>query len=86
MYNEFKHFFYCANVLVLVKAFSKEGKVNEAIEAVRDMEQKGVVGEASVYCELAFSLCYNGLWQEAILEVLFNFDLVDSRRFNELST
>ena len=54
-----------------MKAFSKEGKVDEAVEAVRDMERKGVVGAASVYCELAFCLCFNGMWEEAILEVPF---------------
>lgn len=61
---------------MLVKAFSKEGKVNEAAEAVRDMEHKGVVGAASVYCELAFCLCHNGMWQEAIVEVHFYFQFI----------
>ncbi|CAK7339749.1 unnamed protein product [Dovyalis caffra] len=54
---------------VLVRAFWEEGKVNEAVEAVRDMEQRGVVGAASVYYELACCLCYNGRWQDAMLEV-----------------
>jgi hypothetical protein len=39
------------------------------VEAVRDMEQRGVVGAASVYYELACCLCYNGRWQDAMLEV-----------------
>ncbi|KAL2522495.1 Pentatricopeptide repeat-containing protein [Forsythia ovata] len=54
---------------VLVKAFWEEGKVDEAVRAVRDMEQRGVVGTASVYYELACCLCYYGRWQEAILEI-----------------
>ncbi|XP_038881786.1 pentatricopeptide repeat-containing protein At5g67570, chloroplastic isoform X2 [Benincasa hispida] len=54
---------------VLVKAFWEEGNVNGAIEAVRDMEQRGVVGSASVYYELACCLCYNGRWQDALVEV-----------------
>lgn len=54
---------------VLVRAFWEEGKVNEAVEVVRDMEQRGVVGTASVYYELASCLCNNGRWQDAILEV-----------------
>lgn len=55
---------------MLVKTFWKEGKVNEAVKAVRDMERRGVIGTASVYYELACCLCNNGRWQDAILEVL----------------
>nr|XP_016461513.1 PREDICTED: pentatricopeptide repeat-containing protein At5g67570, chloroplastic-like [Nicotiana tabacum] len=54
---------------VLVKAFWEEGRVNEAIQAVREMEQRGVVGSASVYYELACCLCYHGMWKEAFLEI-----------------
>ncbi|RVW57371.1 Pentatricopeptide repeat-containing protein, chloroplastic [Vitis vinifera] len=54
---------------VLVRAFWEEGKVNEAVEVVRDMERRGVVGIASVYYELACCLCNNGRWQDAIVEV-----------------
>lgn len=54
---------------VLVRAFSDEGKVNEAVEVVRDMEQRGVVGASSVYYELACCLCSNGRWEDAMLEV-----------------
>ncbi|KAJ0982145.1 hypothetical protein J5N97_010400 [Dioscorea zingiberensis] len=54
---------------VLVRAFWEEGKVDEAIRAVRDMEQRGVVGIASVYYELACCLCNKGRWQEAVMEV-----------------
>lgn len=54
---------------VLVRAFWEEGKVDEAIKAVRDMEKRGVVGVASVYYELACCLCNKGRCQEAIMEV-----------------
>ncbi|KAH7520306.1 hypothetical protein FEM48_Zijuj08G0130100 [Ziziphus jujuba var. spinosa] len=54
---------------VLVRAFWGEGKVNEAVEAVRDMEQRGVVGTSSVYYELACCLCCFGRWQDAMVEV-----------------
>ncbi|XP_059293507.1 pentatricopeptide repeat-containing protein At5g67570, chloroplastic isoform X2 [Lycium ferocissimum] len=54
---------------VLVKSLWEEGRVNEAIQAVREMEQRGVVGSASVYYELACCLCYHGMWKEAFLEV-----------------
>lgn len=56
---------------VLVKAFWEEGKINEAVEAVRDMERRGLIGTASVYYELACCLCKNGRWQEAMVEVNF---------------
>lgn len=54
---------------VIVRAYWEEGKVNEAIKAVRDMEQRGIVGTACVYYELACCLCNNQRWQEAIMEV-----------------
>ncbi|KAL3346339.1 hypothetical protein AABB24_024999 [Solanum stoloniferum] len=54
---------------VLVKSFWEKGRVNEAIQAVREMEQRGVVGSASVYYELACCLCYHGMWKEAFLEM-----------------
>ncbi|MQM05382.1 hypothetical protein Taro_038192, partial [Colocasia esculenta] len=53
---------------ILVRAFWKEGKIDEAIDAVRDMEQRGVVGATGVYYELACCLCNNGRWKEAMLE------------------
>lgn len=56
---------------VLVKAFWGQGEVNEAVEAVRDMEKRGIVGTSSVYYELACSLCNKGRWQDAIVEVVF---------------
>lgn len=70
--------FYLRNFTVLVRAFWEEGKVNEAIEAVKDMEQRGVVGSAGVYYELACCLCHNGRWQEAMVQVsvLETFSLV----------
>ncbi|KAG9151372.1 hypothetical protein Leryth_026000 [Lithospermum erythrorhizon] len=54
---------------VLVKTLWKEGKVCEAVTAVRDMEQRGVVGNSSVYYELACCLCYHGRWQDGFLEI-----------------
>jgi hypothetical protein len=54
---------------VLVRAFWEQGKINEAVEAVNDMEQRGVVGAASVYYELACCLCNNGRWRDAMLQV-----------------
>lgn len=54
--------------LVLVRALWREGKIEGAVEAVRDMEQKGVIGSGSVYYELACCLCTNGRWRDAMLE------------------
>ena len=62
---------FVSNVPVLVRAFWEEGKVDEAVQAVRDMERRGVFGTACVYYELACCLCNNGRWQEALLEVSF---------------
>lgn len=53
----------------LVRALWEEGKVDEAIEAVRDMEKRGVIGIASVYYELLCCLCNTGRWRDAMLEV-----------------
>ncbi|KAK6125349.1 hypothetical protein DH2020_040902 [Rehmannia glutinosa] len=55
--------------LVLVRAFWEEGKVNDAVQTVRDMEKRGVIGTASVYYELARCLCFHGRWEDAILEI-----------------
>lgn len=66
-----KSFIICG-FLVLVRAFWEEGKVNEALEAVRDMEQRGIVGTPCVYYELARCLCFHGRYQEAILEVSYS--------------
>ncbi|KAI5417907.1 hypothetical protein KIW84_042511 [Lathyrus oleraceus] len=54
---------------VLVRTFWKEGKVDEAVKVVRDMERRGIMGTASVYYELACCLCNCGRWQDAIPEV-----------------
>lgn len=54
---------------VLVRAYWEQGKVNEAVEAVKDMEQRGIVGAASVYYELACCLCNKGRWRDALSQV-----------------
>ncbi|KAL8151788.1 hypothetical protein V2J09_021596 [Rumex salicifolius] len=54
---------------VLVKTFWKEDKVDRAIDVVREMEQRGIVRTASVYYELACSLCNKGRWPEAIEQI-----------------
>ncbi|KAL6573054.1 hypothetical protein OROHE_002530 [Orobanche hederae] len=54
---------------VLVRAFWEEGKVNDAVQSVRDMERRGVIGTASVYYELARCLCFYGHWEDALLEI-----------------
>ena len=56
---------------MLLSTFWEEGKVNEAVEAARDMERRGVIGTPSVYYELACCLCNYGRWQDAMLEVMF---------------
>nr|UPT48510.1 pentatricopeptide repeat protein AaPPR205 [Agave angustifolia] len=64
---------------VLVRTFWKEGKVDEAVEAVRDMERRGVVGTASLYYELACCLCNEGRWRDAMVELKYACLLTFSR-------
>lgn len=59
------------NFSVLVTTFWKEGKIDNAVEAVLDMEQRGVVGAASVYYELACCLCNKGRWRDAMVQVCY---------------
>ncbi|KAL0921747.1 hypothetical protein M5K25_008852 [Dendrobium thyrsiflorum] len=54
---------------VLVRTFWEQGKVDEAVAAVRDMERRGVIGTPGVYYELACCLCNNGRWLDATMEV-----------------
>ncbi|XP_019160873.1 PREDICTED: pentatricopeptide repeat-containing protein At1g30610, chloroplastic isoform X2 [Ipomoea nil] len=54
---------------VLINTLWKEGKTDEAILAVEDMERRGIVGTASLYYDLARCLCSAGRWQEALIQV-----------------
>lgn len=47
----------------------KEGKTDEAVVAVEDMERRGIVGSASLYYDLARCLCSAGRCQEALMQV-----------------
>lgn len=49
----------------------QEGKTDEAVLAVQDMERRGVVGSAALYYDLARCLCSAGRCQEALEQVLF---------------
>jgi len=69
VYEFFSDFIVNQILAVLVRTFWKEGKVDEAVEAVRDMERRGVVGTASLYYELACCLCNEGRWRDAMVEV-----------------
>lgn len=57
------------NYKVLIKTLWKEGKIDEAVQAVQDMERRGIVGSASLYYDLARCLCSAGRCQEALLQV-----------------
>lgn len=54
---------------MLVNTLWKEGKTDEAVLAVKDMERRGVVGSASLYYDLARCLCSAGRCKEALLQV-----------------
>ncbi|KAF9620554.1 hypothetical protein IFM89_013219 [Coptis chinensis] len=57
------------NYKVLVNTLWKEGKADEAVLAVKDMERRGVVGSASLYYDLARCLCSAGRCQEALMQM-----------------
>ncbi|KAL1537601.1 pentatricopeptide repeat-containing protein-like protein, chloroplastic [Salvia divinorum] len=54
---------------VLINALWKEGKVDEAIMAVEEMERRGVVGTAGLYYDLARCLCSAGRCSEALKQI-----------------
>lgn len=56
---------------VLVNTLWKEGKTDEAVLAVQEMERRGIVGSASVYYDLARCLCAAGRIHEALMQVIF---------------
>ena len=54
---------------VLVNTLWREGKIDEAVLAVQDMERQGIVGSAALYYDLARCLCSAGRCQEALMQV-----------------
>ncbi|KAL5834032.1 hypothetical protein ACOSQ3_017706 [Xanthoceras sorbifolium] len=54
---------------VLVNTLWREGKPDEAILAVQDMERQGIVGSAALYYDLARCLCSAGRCQEALMQM-----------------
>ncbi|GAB4857196.1 hypothetical protein Ancab_015105 [Ancistrocladus abbreviatus] len=51
-----------------VNALWREGKIDEAIEAVKEMERRGIVGSASLYYDLACYLCSARRLQEVLTQ------------------
>lgn len=54
---------------VLVNTLSKEGKLDEAVLAVQNMEKRGIVGSAALYYDFARCLCRAGRCQEALMQI-----------------
>ncbi|XP_044496901.1 pentatricopeptide repeat-containing protein At1g30610, chloroplastic-like [Mangifera indica] len=54
---------------VLVNTLWREGKIDEAVLAVQDMERQGIVGSAALYYDLARCLCSAGRCQEALMQI-----------------
>ncbi|KAK0604682.1 hypothetical protein LWI29_018176 [Acer saccharum] len=54
---------------VVVNTLWREGKTDEAVSAVRDMERQGIVGSAALYYDLACCLCSAGRCQEALMQM-----------------
>ncbi|XP_077253320.1 pentatricopeptide (PPR) repeat-containing protein isoform X2 [Tasmannia lanceolata] len=57
------------NYKVLVNTLHREGKTDEAVSAVQDMERRGIVGSASLYYDLARCLCSAGRCQESVHQI-----------------
>ncbi|KAJ6796313.1 pentatricopeptide repeat-containing protein, chloroplastic [Iris pallida] len=57
------------NYKVLVNTLWREGKTDEAVQAVKNMERRGVVGSASLYYDLARCLCSAGRCKEALQQI-----------------
>lgn len=68
---------------VLVNTFWKEGKIDEALSAVYEMERRGIVGSASLYYDLARCLCSAGRSHEALMQVLFVIPVYSFSCFSE---
>lgn len=62
---------------VLINTLWREGKTDEAVSTVQEMEQRGIVGSAALYYDLARCLCSAGRCQEALMLVLI-FCLISS--------
>lgn len=58
---------------VLVNTLWKEGKTDEALLAVKEMERRGIVGSASLYYDVARCLCAAGRCNEALMQVFAFF-------------
>lgn len=54
---------------VLVNSLWREGKIDEAIMAVDEMERRGIVGNAGLYYDLARCLCGAGRCREALTQI-----------------
>ncbi|KAK9265926.1 hypothetical protein L1049_021443 [Liquidambar formosana] len=54
---------------VLVNTLWREGKTDEAVSAVQDMERRGIVGSAALYYDLARCLCSAERCQEALGQI-----------------
>ncbi|KAA8537083.1 hypothetical protein F0562_029561 [Nyssa sinensis] len=58
-----------ATYKVLVNTLWREGKTDEAISAIQEMEKRGIVGSAGLYYDLARCLCSAGRCQEALMQI-----------------
>ncbi|KAK4440298.1 Pentatricopeptide repeat-containing protein, chloroplastic [Sesamum alatum] len=54
---------------VLVNTLWREGKTDEALMAVEEMEKRGIVGNAGLYYDLARCLCSAGRCHEALKQI-----------------
>ncbi|KAL8113369.1 pentatricopeptide repeat-containing protein At1g30610, chloroplastic isoform X2 [Apium graveolens] len=72
VHDFFKKVHKSANALtykVLVNTHWKEGNIDLAIGAVKEMEGRGIIGSGGLYYDLARGLCSAGRCQEALVQV-----------------
>ncbi|RXH86889.1 hypothetical protein DVH24_022162 [Malus domestica] len=60
-------------ILTVVNTPWREGKIDEAVSVVHNMERRGIVGYAALYYDFARCLCSAGRCQEALMQYLFWF-------------
>ncbi|KAM1571282.1 hypothetical protein ACFX10_036195 [Malus domestica] len=54
---------------VIVNTLWREGKIDEAVLVVHNMEKRGIVGYAALYYDFARCLCSDGRCQEALMQI-----------------
>ncbi|KAM1350595.1 hypothetical protein ACFX2F_004531 [Malus domestica] len=69
-YNLVHEFFKKVQKISIPNALTyREGKIDEAVSVVHNMERRGIVGYAALYYDFARCLCSAGRCQEALMQI-----------------